>query len=1190
MKKHRLRGFLASILVDHVNSDDSVWLEEHKKAIESNMKKILNLLNEEKEGGSDERSEIGPLIEDFYEYYKVLHERYNNLTEELKTRVDSRGKTDGSSSSSSSSDSDSEEGKNRKTKAGKRNSSSPEFQSLEAENKNMKQDLEALGKKEADLLSNLQDADKIMEGLRSEVQLLKAEIEDLNLERSVSLNKAQELEKTLEEFKADMKLLKDHNTQLIGKVDDLKVILSTTKAEKDALTSENLAAQSKLKEVEKIIEELRDEIKRLDVNKEETQKIVQELKGEMERLNLENSKLQAENSDVKHELEKAHQDLIDLNKIIQGAEEHKAKLMSENTELLERLELSNKNFGEQETEIKRLTALTSILQQQETNLQDQVLDLEKRLEEGGQKSTSLSKELEDVKMEASAKVDDLTSEIEELQLKLDMLSSQKKELEEQMESEKNETSDKLFQHENLKLQLLGQISSLERSCKESTNFVIQLNENHKQVESDLQESYDKLGKAELKIREMEEENILLRKQMDEMTLEMGVFHAHNMKLEQQLEKMKSEASELQILKEKLNQSNENHKKVESNLQESHEKLGKAEQKIGEVEEENIFLRKQVNEMTHAMDSLRAQNNVLEEQLERVRREASDLLILKEKLNQLTDKHNQVQSDLQESHDKLVKSEQKLGKIEEENMLFRKQVDDITLEKDTLRAQIMVLEEQLGTMGSEVSELQFLKEELNQLTINHKQVEFDLLVSQGKLEKAEQRIGEMEEENMALRKQVDNLTLEMDSLRALNTDLIESHGKLEEAERRIEVMEEENVSLRKQVNEMTLEMGSLHAQTMGLGEQLERVRSEASELQIQRESTDQELDIVKSNHENMLKEHEEYSNNLIAELNQTKKQLTESSNQVMIVELKIAEMASEIQSLELVIDKQRKEIEESADNIRNLKLDINVLEERHKEILGLKDEKIGMMQKIEGEQKEEIAKLSEIAQNIEVQLRLSNQKLKITESEFEKKEEKYRKQEMQLHEGHRLLDDQIMKLSQKVSLLENERNQIGQMTKTALQAVRVGVDNLEVTVQKFEENHAHVDARLSNYIIELDIMRTWVSGTTSEKLGLKAKIQSLAKRLKDAEEVATLLQGKLEVSEKKAINWEKDKQKLMETVAVYQKKTGELENRVKEKEEEMVNRNEEKREAIRQLCFWMEYRREENDRLRETLLALLKRTK
>ena len=68
-----------------------------------------------------------------------------------------------------------------------------------------------------------------------------------------------------------------------------------------------------------------------------------------------------------------------------------------------------------------------------------------------------------------------------------------------------------------------------------------------------------------------------------------------------------------------------------------------------------------------------------------------------------------------------------------------------------------------------------------------------------------------------------------------------------------------------------------------------------------------------------------------------------------------------------------------------------------------------------------------------------------------------------------------------------------------------------------------------------------------------------------------------------------KVKLMENVHESQKKMEDLEKRVKEKEEEVLAKNDEKREAIRQLCLSIEYHREKCDYLVRYLPAILKRT-
>lgn len=115
---------------------------------------------------------------------------------------------------------------------------------------------------------------------------------------------------------------------------------------------------------------------------------------------------------------------------------------------------------------------------------------------------------------------------------------------------------------------------------------------------------------------------------------------------------------------------------------------------------------------------------------------------------------------------------------------------------------------------------------------------------------------------------------------------------------------------------------------------------------------------------------------------------------------------------------------------------------------------------------------------------------------------------------------------------------------------------------------------------------------SIKESLEQENKELKQKLVTSETEMTKL---IDIAEKKkendkVSNSEEQKLKLLKAVSVLEKKVGELEKINKEKDATLLSREEEKREAIRQLCLLIDYHRTNCDYLKELISKLTVRIK
>ena len=138
--------------------------------------------------------------------------------------------------------------------------------------------------------------------------------------------------------------------------------------------------------------------------------------------------------------------------------------------------------------------------------------------------------------------------------------------------------------------------------------------------------------------------------------------------------------------------------------------------------------------------------------------------------------------------------------------------------------------------------------------------------------------------------------------------------------------------------------------------------------------------------------------------------------------------------------------------------------------------------------------------------------------------------------------------------------------TTLKTVKV-FSELGALFQKYEEEHEGFEIRISDLCRELEIATNWVVTVKREKEELEKKVEILAG----------------EVSKEQG-----EKERLMREKSEVLKKVEVLESKLVLKEEEIVGREEEKREAIRQLCLWIDHQHNYCDDLKQMILKISKR--
>ncbi|KAL4565452.1 hypothetical protein LXL04_029548 [Taraxacum kok-saghyz] len=253
------------------------------------------------------------------------------------------------------------------------------------------------------------------------------------------------------------------------------------------------------------------------------------------------------------------------------------------------------------------------------------------------------------------------------------------------------------------------------------------------------------------------------------------------------------------------------------------------------------------------------------------------------------------------------------------------------------------------------------------------------------------------------------------------------------------------------------------------------------------------------------------------------QASEDEKSNVIQTLKTTE--SENKSLSLKVSELSQQIENDLSTIEDLKSDL--------EIKG-----------------EEVNTLTETVRNLEVKIRLSTQKLHVTEQLLTETDHNHATKYQKLHQQNQILTEKISNLHETItSMKTNIQEKVNNMLK--------GFDLLTV---KFEEDYGHMMMRVCEIKNEMKAVEIQARVNRSNNEYLKEKVEEMVVKLEN-------VRGRV---------LEKDE------------KIKELEDVISGKDEEIVCGWEGKKEVIRQLCVWGDYQRDRCDYLQEVVKPMVRR--
>ncbi|KAI3979267.1 hypothetical protein MKX01_007743 [Papaver californicum] len=720
----------------------------------------------------------------------------------------------------------------------------------------------------------------------------------------------------------------------------------------------------------------------------------------------------------------------------------------------------------------------------------------------------------------------------------------------------------------------------------------------------MEESEDALSALSKKYSDLESEKSAeihgLEAQIADLKLELDTLSTRERDLQEQIERKTSEAIQLR-------EENSSLQLLNTELQ---DQVLVVESKLSEKVEEISGV---LSNLQLEIDTLRLQNGELEEQVNtktsyanQLREEISALDILK---SNLEGRIIGLEEDL----------ESKEGNLDD----FLKQLEDAKTkaseEGDALRGdltiQIKNIELEVGSLSAQKSELE------EQLSIKVSQAEQSWVENSGLLLLK----SSMEEQIANLNNLVEEMKLKeenlCDQLRKLEGDKNEA---LAETNALVEGLKIQVSSLQLEVDSLSSQKNELEEQVKAMSDESQQLRAENSDLLLLKSSMEEQitnlnnlLEEMKVKEENLcdqLTKLEDSNNVAVAEISSLVEVVEGLKMQVSSLQLEVDSLSSQKNDLEeqeevSALNQELKEKEESSlgkvdalmDQVTNLQEELKTckialgraednqnelrarleISEKEKanisEVTGSKTAMIEMLQKKQLDLLANITKLQEEKGDFEVKLHLSNRRLVVAEKTLSEREATYEKAEKDYLQERKSLEERVVLLTNEISSARSDLRE----TKDCIQKAVNAFNELEVSVQSSMVDQASNENRISKFTEELQDAKIWATGMNKVKDTLQKKMTALSEELKEKKEKESSLRQKVEKLELMINEEHQEKENLSTKVEV-------LEKNQKEMKEMIDFRDEEKREAIRQLCLWCDYRNEQCDRLKEIASKFLQR--
>ncbi|KAL7159960.1 hypothetical protein ABFS83_01G062800 [Erythranthe nasuta] len=376
-------------------------------------------------------------------------------------------------------------------------------------------------------------------------------------------------------------------------------------------------------------------------------------------------------------------------------------------------------------------------------------------------------------------------------------------------------------------------------------------------------------------------------------------------------------------------------------------------------------------------------------------------------------------------------------------------------------------------------------------------------------------------------EIKNLNSKLESLQFVNVEKQKLHDEIFELQKSLSVTENELTNERNKFsayeNTMSAKIKSSEEEIKNLNSKVERLQSvnaEKQKLHGEISQLKKSLSIAKNNLLNEQIKFSTYQSNTSAKIESLEEEIKN-------LNIKLEDLLNDKKQLQAELEKEKEESSMNKSHVEKItRTNFQIIERKAEEMA------------------------EEFKKQLEDKYRILSRRIRVAEQLQVENQEWYRKT--------RETYDQISNdLKERAEKSEIGLMKVKGMALTANDALIA----LDTVASRFEECAANLPNRISKAACELKFAKDWAAEKNREAAVAKGDFECLLRQLDDKEREIVVFREKV---------WESEN------------RVRELEKRIKEREDGVLVMAEEKREAIRQLCVWIDYHRSRSDYYKKIL--------
>ncbi|KAI4504407.1 hypothetical protein M0802_000878 [Mischocyttarus mexicanus] len=825
-------------------------------------------------------------------------------------------------------------------------------------------------------------------------------------------NKLLNLEKELKDCEKAMKGMKDQLDEKTAALESLTKELEREKSSSFAFASdldkvsvsykilmeEIAAAKAELQRKDEKIYNLTRElgestISLQDMNK--LQKEIEEVKPQLYSLEVEKDNLLEELVKIREIVSERNDEII---KLLESKEKSEKDYMAKLDDLQEKLDAKlleetnlKKDITDLQNELTRLRDLTKDLEEQRAlneesskiikNLEDELALLRNNLKNLNDERNDIISKLDIIKIEA----DELKKLLaDEVKLKND-LNNELDAIRKEMENLRNEN---LNFNEQLK-ELHMEKDKKEKAEEEVKRFESELESTKAQKENAEKDNVmlrEELAKLDEKYDKLMEENESLRRKIEEFD---GVLEALN-KCKEENNSLRGRINELEsinnALKEKSERAKADAEKIKNESIAVKNALDKMIEELDKLKDENERLKMQNDEnarLKPELENLRSTNEILRKESDTLKANLDDtlteldieklaknnvekeLMTLKNELKNLLSKIDELKKEneaLKEEKEELKKTLLKFGddlsNVKNENVELIKEIEKLKARIVDFEAQVLKLEEEIEHWKMENCKTDL---SVNKMKADLEKAMKESVECQVSKKLLEQRVSQLEQDNLKLEKHNENILSQLDHL---NKSHELDKSLKEESLKDLNETKDENISLKDELAALKAELLRLREENKdlkgSLANTLQRLTLADSEIEKQKgeilalrtENTSMKGEVERLKHEK-----EKFSREA-AKLETDLASLQSENDNLKVGQQKLQEDYGKLRGQgdgqQIEIDKLKSELATERSSVNKLKTDLSSCQKENdeimKELTKLREEKEKLKSRLEDDQK------------------------------------------------------------------------------------------------------------------------------------------------------------------------------------------------------------------------------------------------